>query len=788
MRMTALLLIALGCRAPVTPAPPGEPVEPATEAFARPAAHLTRLSDHAWVETVHQLTGVRYAGELPETERILGHISVGAATAGVSSLDEERLEAAAWAVATQMRAPACAFGESPAFDSANYGAITECARADLAQLAWQAWRRPLRGTELEALVDVWRGLRYDVGDGLALAAARAAVLSSPHFVYEIATGAPAEDGFRRLNGYEVATRVAFALTGRGPSEAWLLDAEAGRFDTAEGIRLHVEAALASDETTDALTAYWRELFDVDALATASKDPTLYPGFDGPLRDALSSEFNALIATQVLPPEADARDLFVTTWLPDDPLLQGLYGLGAGASDVELARGGVLGRGAFAATASHAGTTSPTLRGLFVLTRLLCRDIPPPPPGVVASLGSVEDVEGTLRDKLSQHLADPSCAACHASMDAAGFALEPLDPIGAWRTVDAGQPIDAHVRLDGVDIDGPGELGAWVGSHPDLARCLATDLWHHLTGSDDRAEDAVWIDAWASSWGSHWRWTSLLTDALTSDALRTVRADEGWQTAEVCNGLDDDGDGLTDGLRRGCSVDGVAGLAACDDGAWSACQVTALPAPTPATCPGPSTSTGAPAAAAVHPTTMEDILRVAPSCEPTYTPAGRGCEMAAVSLCAELGCGVGIGFVSGRDDVPWLACASEAHAQRVTPPWTALTSLDSTCVPGEVDRGGCHRAFDAWCRQQGHDGGWGPNADLGDNADGLCATDATRVGSTWSALRLTGGCDSWEGLQGGSCGESAHKTCQHAGFTTGWGPVPSADGTHDLDVVCFGDAP
>lgn len=777
----AMLSLLLACGE--GPPPPG--VVP--ETVIRPAGHLTRLTTTAWVDSVEALTGVRYAGQLPDTERILGHASVGAAAAGVSPLDEEQYEAAAWDVARKMEPPRCAFTGTPAHPAPSYDDVMSCVEADLVDLAWRAWRRPVRADELATLTDVWKSLRTEAGDTVALQASRAAILSSPHFLYEVASGMPTPDGARRRNGHEMATRVAFALTGRGPSVTWLLDADSGGFDTAEGIRAHVDAAIADGSATEALTAYWRELFDVDTLPTLAKDSDLFPLFDATLRAALGEEFDALVSTTVLAPGADTRDLFTTRWLPDDPALRALYALSSDATSVGEERGGVLGRGAFAAVASHATTTSPTRRGLFILTRLLCQDIPPPPPGVVASLSAVADVPGTLRDKLGQHVSDPSCASCHASMDAAGFALEPIDATGAWRETDEGLPIDARVRLDGVDLDGPSALGDWVGSHPALARCLATDLWHHLTGSDDRSMDAVWIDAWTEPLRDGWHWTDLVADALTSDALRSIQGDEGWVAAEICNGFDDDGDGTVDDLRRGCTEAGTAGVARCVEGTWTACEVGGLPPAHDATCPGPSQN-GAPADVAVIPTTFADLLRVMPSCEPGYVPAGRGCEVAADRLCAEATCGIGIGVVTGRDVAPWVACASTEAVTSHTAPWTDLIALDPSCLPGEVDMGGCHKAFDAWCRARGSVAGWGPNLDVGDAALGLCADEGERVGLLWGSLRNHGGCDRWESLQSGVCAEAAHIACQNAGYTTGWGPVPSADGTHDVDVVCFGAAP
>ena len=64
--------------------------------------------------------------------------------------------------------------------------------------------------------------------------------------------------------------------------------------------------------------------------------------------------------------------------------------------------------------------------------------------------------GTLRQRMEQHRANPSCAACHARMDPLGFGLENYDAIGAWREQDGGIPIDASGTLpDGRVVQGAG---------------------------------------------------------------------------------------------------------------------------------------------------------------------------------------------------------------------------------------------------------------------------------------------------------------------------------------------
>ena len=99
---------------------------------------------------------------------------------------------------------------------------------------------------------------------------------------------------------------------------------------------------------------------------------------------------------------------------------------------ESLRGGLLGQAAIHKLTANGTTTSPVKRGVWVSDRLLNDPAPPPPPGISAV---DPDTRGTttIREQLTKHRSDPNCAACHAKIDAPGFALEAFDPVGGLRS-------------------------------------------------------------------------------------------------------------------------------------------------------------------------------------------------------------------------------------------------------------------------------------------------------------------------------------------------------------------
>src|SRR5262249_20923606 len=95
---------------------------------------------------------------------------------------------------------------------------------------------------------------------------------------------------------------------------------------------------------------------------------------------------------------------------------------------------------------------------------------PPPPGDVPPLKPPAEGEKprTMREQMADHRTNPVCASCHKLMDPIGLALENFDAVGAWRSRDADQPIDASGELaDGTRVNGVLQLRQALMSHPEL---------------------------------------------------------------------------------------------------------------------------------------------------------------------------------------------------------------------------------------------------------------------------------------------------------------------------------
>src|SRR5262249_12441312 len=152
-----------------------------------------------------------------------------------------------------------------------------------------------------------------------------------------------------------------------------------------------------------------------------------------------------------------------------------------------ARYGLLGKGAILMLTAYPNRTSPVLRGAWILDRLLGAP-PPEPPLNVPTLP--ENRRGqpakTLRARLEQHRASPTCAACHGAMDPLGLALENFNAVGQFRAndPDTQTPIDSTGQLpDGSTINGFEDLRRALVDRPDrqFVQALTENLMTYALG-------------------------------------------------------------------------------------------------------------------------------------------------------------------------------------------------------------------------------------------------------------------------------------------------------------------
>lgn len=514
--------------------------EPGTTADVPAPARvqLRRLTRAQYGASIQDLLG----RELPVPESIEPDLvvdlysTIGATQSVLSELGVEQAETAARELAEQVIDDTTWRTELVGCDPAATGCISEFAGA----FGRRAFRRPLAAAELaryEALATDLQGLHGDPWE--AVEGVLTAILASPHFLYVVELGEPDPDDETRLRftSLEMATRLSLALWGAGPDEALLAAGEAGELVDPEGITAQVERMLADPKARRGVGRFFAEWFGLPALADTTKDSTLFPQADAELFASMRGQVDRMVEDAAFE-DGSLLDLVNGRRTFVDARLAALYGVpaptdvdaqGFGAVELpeESGRRGILGTGAFLAMQSRRTRTSPTVRGVWVQARLRCTELPPPPPDVETDLpDGNDDSEKTLREILEEHRQNPTCAGCHAQVDPIGLALENYDAIGAFRTTDRGQTIDATTEIDGVTLDGLPALAEHIASDPLFGRCLVRQLYRFTTGHHEEPEEMPAIDALAEDLvESEWHLPTFLPHLLASPQFRTLALPE-----------------------------------------------------------------------------------------------------------------------------------------------------------------------------------------------------------------------------------------------------------------------
>lgn len=469
-------------------------------------APLRRITRFEYGRTLADLTGVdpSLAGDLPPDEESMGYDDIATAYS-VSSLHASRYleaaeKAAAALVADGTRRTAFAGCDPTAGDAA-------CRSAFVDGFGRRAWRRPLADDERQAMLDLYAGTADPTpADGLS--AVVAAMLEAPQFLYRPEAAATGGSGSTPLDGYALATRLAYLLTGAGPDATLLADAEAGKLDTETGLLAEADRLLAGDRAAELFVHFATAWWELESVPSLEKDRNLYRAWTDDTPAALAEE-TRLFLTDVWQGQPTLAALLAAPVTFADASLAAFYGLPAPAGDgfervaLDPTRAsGMLTQGSFLAVHAKADQTSPVLRGKFVRAQLFCNPPPPPPPSIVVRPPAV-DPRLSTRQRFAQHTTDALCAACHANMDPIGFTFEHYDAAGRWRDTDADLPVDASGMLTNTDVDAPLDgvpsLAARLVQSAEVRTCAATQWFRYAFGrAEQTAGDTCTIAALAGA--------------------------------------------------------------------------------------------------------------------------------------------------------------------------------------------------------------------------------------------------------------------------------------------------
>lgn len=314
-------------------------------------------------------------------------------------------------------------------------------RADAEKLLRNFLQRAYRHATPQAIeADVQRflklvdtALKNDGSFANAMITAYSAALCSPAFV-------TLEENLGRLDDHALAARLAYFLWNSEP-DATLRDLAAqGALRKPAALRAQVERLLGDAKSQRFVTAFLDYWLDLRKVNISSPDELLYSDYylDDYLVESSAAETREFFA-ELVRGDLPAHNVIASDFVMINERLAAHYGLaGVAGSQIRRVglppnsvRGGLLTQASVLKVTANGTTTSPVVRGAWMMERILGKPVPPPPPGTPA----VEpDIRGatTLRQQLEKHRTQASCNACHAKFDPAGFALENFDVFGGWR--------------------------------------------------------------------------------------------------------------------------------------------------------------------------------------------------------------------------------------------------------------------------------------------------------------------------------------------------------------------
>jgi hypothetical protein len=434
---------------------------------------------------------------------------------------------------------------------ANADNDAACRDAFIERFGARALRRPLAADE----IDFYRSVYGDdaTADPLAYADLVTVFLNAPEFVYFVEHGGEeiaGTPGLYELTAHELASRLSYQLWQTAPDDQLLGAAADGSLLEASVYEAEV-ARLVSDPraraTLEEFFADWMKVEDLPELDAKNADPVFsaFAGEDLPgpgLRSAMIDDVLGLLDHYTWREPSNVSVLFTTdkSFARDEALAR-IYGTPVWDGESEPpsfpngARPGLLTRALFLSTGT--ANTRPIMKGVFIRRRVLCDEIPPPPPGANAMPPELTP-DLTTREVVEELTEMPgtNCAGCHAGLiNALGFATENFDGLGRQRTEQAlfeddgtergSRPVDTSgvpyvVEGDETPIEGASNLMTLMVASGKLEACLSRNYFRFTFARwEDIGSDGCALERMRSELAQGGSVQDLLAAAALSPAFR-----------------------------------------------------------------------------------------------------------------------------------------------------------------------------------------------------------------------------------------------------------------------------
>ena len=299
---------------------------------------------------------------------------------------------------------------------------------------------------------------------------------------------------------EVANRLSQLLLRQPATAALTAAVVASAPRTNEDVGKLTDGLLLEDGSLDGRQAFYRWWLNFDEFLTGERDPSLFPGLNDQVRQALVDGTMAFIEDVTWRPTGDLATLlteptaFVSSatapWFPGVVVPAGAADVAARVSLDASAYAGIVTQPAVVTIYDYPYRADPTMRGMQVRRTYLCQDLPPVPPGERS--GGTFGPGVTIRQGVSASVANAGCGACHGLTDDLGFAFGHFDAVGAYHDTEGGLPVDTTGTLISTSadpsptFDGPVALATTLASLPEVRTCYAVKWLLFASGRTPQA--------------------------------------------------------------------------------------------------------------------------------------------------------------------------------------------------------------------------------------------------------------------------------------------------------------
>ncbi len=461
---------------------------------------MRRISPDQYRQIITDVFGadVKIGGRFEPDRRESGLLALGSAKVSVTQTGLEQYDAMARSVAADVLKTK---GLVPCEPAAENAPDDVCAAKFFSSVGRLLYRRPITDGELKAQVGAANAgavklKNFYSGMELSLAA----MLASPQFLYrrEVAAADQAHPGDYRLDAFSKASKLSFLLWNSAPDMQLLASAESGELNTPKGFTKQLDRMLASPRLEEGVRAFFSDMFAFDDFSMLAKDAKIYPQFSLEVNKDAAEETLRTVVDLLVARRGDYRDIFTTKRTFLTPVLASVYAVPLPRTDLvngepdawvpfeypaDDPRAGILMHISFVALHSHAGRSSPTIRGKALREIMLCQKVPDPPGNVNFTV--VQDTSNpmykTARERVTAHATEAMCTGCHKLTDPMGLALENMDGAGGFRLQENGKTIDTTGVMDGAKFNNGAELGKVVHDSPAATRCIVNRVASYALG-------------------------------------------------------------------------------------------------------------------------------------------------------------------------------------------------------------------------------------------------------------------------------------------------------------------